>query len=108
MKKILLLLCLCASLSAFTRLDFNDIMLGTTLREVVNCYGDPYAVHEPECGGIAFEYIERISMNDELVYVNHYYLTFINDRLAAKCFREENRPAFDQMYQQNPNFPSYP
>lgn len=107
MKKLILLLALCTSLSALNRLQFNDIMLGTTLRQVVDCYGDPYSVHEASCG-IVFEYIERITMNNSLVYENHYYLTFVNDRVVSKCFNEEGRPPYDEMYQMDPNYPNFP
>lgn len=103
------MLLLCTSLSAMmTRLDFNEVMLGTRFRDIIACYGDPYAVSEPPCGGIMLEYIERVEMNNELIYENHYYLTIMNDVLVSKCFREEDRPPYDLMYQQDPNYPSYP
>ncbi len=108
MKKLLVCLLLCTSLSAMTRLDFNEIMLGTSIGEVLNCYGDPYAVSEPPCGGVQFEYIERITMNSVLVYENHFYLLIMDDIVVSKYFSEEDRPAFDEMYQQDPNYPNFP
>ncbi len=108
MKKLGLLLFLCSSLFALNRIEFNDIMLGTPISQVVARHGEPYAVYDSGNGTAEYEYIERISMNNELVYENHYYLTVSNDKVISKCFREENRPPFDQMYRQNPNYPTYP
>lgn len=105
MKKFLpLLLLLCA----FNRLDYNRILLGTPASQVVQCYGEPYAVHEIDHETLEYEYIERVSMNNELVYENHYFLTIVNGQVVCKRFTEENRPPFDQMYEYDPNYPAYP
>lgn len=106
MKKILPLLLLL--LSSFTRLDFNNIQLGMQASDVVNRYGEPYSVRELRGGALEYQYVERISMNQELVYENHYFLTIKDGKVVSKRFREENRPPFDQMYQADPNYPSYP
>jgi len=108
MTKTLGLLFLTILLCAFNRFDFNDVMLGTPITEVTRRYGEPYAVYDLGDGVLQFEYIERVSMNNELVYVNYYYLTMTNDKVTSKCFREENRPPYDQMYRKNPFYPTYP
>ncbi len=97
----------CSALPAMTRLDFNEVMLGTPIKEVLNCYGQPYAVTEPPCGGVELEYIERITMDSIVAYENHFFLLFIDDHLVSKYFGEEERPAFyDQLYQMDPNYPT--
>jgi len=108
MKKLLACLLLSTSLTAMTRLDFNEIMLGTNIQELLSCYGQPYAVTEPLCGGVQFEYIERISMNNNLVYENHFFLLLMDDVVVSKYFCEEDRPAYDELYDVDPNYPSYP
>ena len=90
------------------RLEFNDIQIGMPISRVISAYGEPYAVYDVGDGTVKFEFVERISMNNELVYENHYYLTVTNDRVVGKCFKEENRPPFDQLYQVDPNYPTYP
>ena len=73
MNKILpltLLLLFCS----FNRLDYNQITLGTSAQELVQRYGEPYSVKELGKGILEYRYIERVSMNQELVYENHYYL----------------------------------
>ncbi|MBS0629517.1 MAG: hypothetical protein JSS30_04750 [Verrucomicrobia bacterium] len=91
-----------------TRLGFNEIMLGTSFSDVIACYGDPYAVSEPPCGGLQLEYIERITVDQILVYENHYYLLIMDDIVVSKYFCEEDRPAFDRMYQNDFNYPGFP
>lgn len=98
----LLLLC------SFTRCDYNDILLGTSIQEVVRCYGDPYSVEA--CGDRSYEYryIERFAMNNELVYENHYILNVVNGQVVNKRIKTEYRQPFDQLYQPNPYAPYYP
>lgn len=105
MKKFLpLFLLLCS----FDRLDYNSIMLGTPAPKVVQQYGEPYAVHDRGNGLYEYEYIERVSMNNELMYENHYFLTVVNGQVVGKRFREVTRPGYDQLWQPDPNYPSYP
>lgn len=103
-KYLPLLLILCA----FNRLDYNSIMIGTPAPKVVEKYGEPYAVHEIDKSTLEYEYIERVSMNSELVYENHYFLTIVNGQVVEKRFSEETRPPYDQMYEFDPNYPAYP
>jgi hypothetical protein len=76
--------------------------------EIVSLYGEPYSVKKLGNGGLEYRYIERISMNQELVYENHYYLLIHDGRLISKRFREQTRQPFDQMYRPDPNYPYYP
>jgi len=107
MKKFLPLL-LFLLLCSFNRLDYNQITLGTPAKEVVQRYGEPYSVKELGKGILEYRYIERVSMNRELVYENHYYLRVQDGQVVSKRFREENRQPFDQMYRPDPNYPHYP
>lgn len=95
-------------LCSFNRIDYNDLMLGTPAPKVVQKYGDPYSVRDLGNSALEYQYIERISMNNELVYENHYFLTFVNNQLTNKRFREETRQPFDKMYRPDPNYPWYP
>lgn len=95
-------------LCSFTRLDYNAITLGTPAAQVVQRYGEPYSVKELRGGLLEYRYIEKISMNRELVYENHYVLTVEDGKIVSKRFREEMRQPFDQMYRPDPNYPHYP
>lgn len=94
--------------SAMTQPQYDSVVLGTPVSELTDRLGQPYAVHDRGNGIQEYEYIERISMNNELVYENHYFLTVVNGQIVNKNTRQENRPPYDQMYQQDPNYPTYP
>jgi len=99
----------CASHSdAMTRLDYNEVTLGTPIDEVTRRLGEPYAIHDRGHGIEEYEYIERVSMNNELVYENHYFLRVVNGQVVEKRTKEETRPPYDQLWQTDPNYPSYP
>lgn len=108
MNRLFLLLFSTSTLFAFNRLDFDEILLGAPISEVVRRYGEPYAVYDLKDGTAQFEYLERVVMNNELIYENHYYLRVSNDKVISKCFREETQPPYDQLYQADPNYPTYP
>ncbi len=95
-------------LCGFNRLDYNAIMLGTPASQVVEKYGEPYAVRTIGKNTLEYEYIERVAMNRELLYENHYYLTVVDGQIASKRFKEKTRPPYDQMYRPDPNYPHYP
>lgn len=91
-----------------TRIEYNEIMLGSPITEVTRCYGEPYRVCNIGNGATRYEFIEKISMNNELVVEYHYYLTVVNGHVVNKSVCEENRPAYDQLFREDPNYPTYP
>jgi hypothetical protein len=106
---IFLLLCSCTpSTCALSRLDYDCIVLGTPIGDVMATAGEPYSVHCLSQGGQEYEYIERLSIDRELIYENHYYLKVVNGQVVSKRIYQENRPAYDLMYQADPNYPNYP
>lgn len=107
-KTALCFLLLSLPLFSMTRYQYNDLLLGTPMTRVASCYGEPYDVRDCGDGTYEYEYIERFDMGNELVYENHYILTVVNGQIVAKRLRQETRPPYDQMYRQDPYFPSYP
>lgn len=91
-----------------TRYQYNDVKLGSRFAEICGAFGNPYAIHNLGYGKEEYEYVERFSMNNELVYENHYFLAIVNGQIVSKRMRTESRPAYDQMFQEDPNYPSYP
>lgn len=114
MKNIVSLLILCffcscsVSSCAMSRLDYDCVVLGMPIEEVMARAGEPYSVRCLSHGEEEYEYIERLSMNSELVYENHYYFKVVNGQIVSKRIYQENRPAYDLMYEADPNYPSYP
>ncbi|NGX45205.1 MAG: hypothetical protein K940chlam2_00348 [Chlamydiae bacterium] len=105
----LVLLCGCATRSsAITLQEYDEVVLGASSSEVVAILGDPYAIHNVGDRTEEYEYIERFSMNNELVYETHYFLTVVNGQVISKRTTQERRPAYDQLWQVDPNYPTYP
>lgn len=113
MRKILILsflfMCACFShTSLMTSETFATIELGTPIAEVKETAGEPYAVHRLEGGAEEYEYIERMDLGHELVTENHYYLKVLNGQVVSKRVTREKQPAYDLIYQEDPNYPTYP
>ena len=100
---VLLLLAACASGAVMTRNDFDNIQLGTPVTEVVKKYGDPIKVRTYKDGTQSYEYIERLPIGEQTVEENNYFLIIKDGKVAAKQYKQELPPAFDEIYDENPN-----
>lgn len=103
----LLLLTSCFARCAMTRESFDGINLGFSEQQLLDCAGAPYAVH-CICDGLEYEYVERLSADTELMSENHYFFRVVNGQVVSKYVKVERRPAYDLMYQQDPNYPTFP
>ena len=108
--KILLVVLSCLSLcgcfarsQVMTRGSFDDIQVGSSLADFEQKVGAPYRVRKLPNGCLDYEYIERIGMGEEIVEENHYYLRVKNGRVVAKRVNQELPPAYDLMYDGDPN-----
>lgn len=88
------------------RSEYETVMLGSSISEVVAELGPPYKIISLGEGGQEYEYIERLSMNGEFAYENHYYLKVVDGQVVSKRYSQENRPAYDLMYEADPNYPN--
>lgn len=95
-------------LAVITRQDYDCIVLGCSEYELTDCLGEPYAIHCLLYGGKEYEYIERFSMNSQLAYETHYYIRVVNGQVVSKRMCQEMLPAYDLIYQVDPNYPRYP
>ena len=114
MRALILVLCLSLFAGCFTRCGavtretFDSVALGSTESDLLGCAGEPYAVHDL-CGGAQeYEYVERLSVDNELMAENHYFFKVVNGQVVSKYYKVEKRPAYDLMYQEDPNYPSFP
>lgn len=96
------------SASSMTRESFNEIQLGEPITEVVGQVGEPYAIHDKGGGVEEYEYIENFTMNNELVVEHHYFIKVVQGKVVSKRVKDEKQPAYDLMYQEDPNYPTYP
>ncbi|HSX04703.1 MAG TPA: hypothetical protein VLG76_08255 [Rhabdochlamydiaceae bacterium] len=115
MKKILLII-LSASLltgcfnggNDISYLCFDAVNLGSTVEELECIVGAPYAVHCICDGELEYEYVEKLSVDSELMAENHYFFKVVNGHVVSKYVKVERRPAYDLIYQADPNYPMFP
>lgn len=99
----------CFSQSALMTYEkYDQVELGTTIASIQSEIGEPYAIHNKKGGAQEYEYIERIDTGNNVVAENHYFLIVQDGKVTGKYIRRERPPAYDLIYQDEPNYPSYP
>lgn len=114
MRSLLIILCISlltgcfARCGAVTRDTFDSVFIGSSESDLLDCAGEPYAVHELCGGALEYEYVERLSAGTELMAENHYFFKVVDGQIVSKHIKVEKRPAYDLMYQEDPNYPTFP
>lgn len=105
----LLLLTSCFSRPALmTYSEYDNVQLGTSVAVIKSEVGEPYAIHRKEGGTLEYEYIERIDTGNNIAAENHYFLIVEEGKVVGKYVKRERPPAYDLIYQDEPNYPGYP
>jgi hypothetical protein len=65
--------------------------------------GSPYQIRNLKDGEKEYEYIERITMGDEVVEENHYFIIVQDGKVKGKRTTQQTPPAYDLIYDDNPN-----
>ena len=98
----------CFSNSAYmSYYAYDHIQTGTSIATIKSEVGEPYAIHRKE-GTQEYEYIERIDREKSLAAENHYFLIVQDGKVVGKYMNTERPPAYDLIYQEQPNYPGYP
>lgn len=111
--KLLLLMVLftfasCSRPALMTYSDYDKVEIGTSVASLHSEIGQPYAIHAKGDGTEEYEYIERIDSGNNLVAENHYFLIVKDGQVIGKHMSRERPPAYDLIYQEEPNYPGYP
>ena len=85
--------------------SYDKIQTGTSIAQVQSDIGKPYAIHNKKGNIVEYEYIERIDTGNNLVAENHYFLIVENGQVVGKYMKQEKSPAYDLIYQDEPNYP---
>jgi len=105
---VLTVLTACFSRPALmTHSAYDGVQLGTSIAQIQAEIGKPYAIHHKE-GVDEYEYIERIDGGNNLVAENHYFLIVEDGVVTGKYMTREQPPAYDLIYQDEPNYPNFP
>ena len=88
--------------------DYDKVEIGTPIAKLKSEIGKPYAIHAKEEGTEEYEYIERIDSGNNLVAENHYFLISKDGKVIGKYMTRERPPAYDLIYQEEPNYQGFP
>ena len=91
-----------------THSDYDQVQIGTSAAALQEKIGKPYAIHAKEDGKQEYEYVERIDSGNNLIAENHYFLIIQNGKVVGKYMSRERPPAYDLIYQEEPNYPNFP
>ncbi len=106
---LLLLLAGCySSSSRMTRTTFDNIQMGEPINQLQAQIGEPNSVYSIGMNAYEYEYIEKIDFQYGYVVENHYFLTISDGKIVGKRYSQERSPAYDLIYQADPNYPGYP
>lgn len=86
-----------------TRNDFDNVELGTSIKQVVNQYGSPVCIRKQQDGTLIYRYIERYPVGNETVEENKYDLVVKDGQVVSKRYNYELPPAYDEIYNEDPN-----
>lgn len=103
----LLLLVSCAHSAFMTMESYDQIQVGSPITTVVEKNGEPYSVHKSH-GSSEYKYVEKITSGNRLIYENHYTIFVQDGNVVGKTVVQERVPAFDLIYQDDPNHNQYP
>lgn len=88
--------------------DYDRVELGTSVATIQSEMGEPYAIHKKKGGLQEYEYVERIDGGTGVMAENHYFLIVQDGKVTGKYMRREGPPAYDLIYQEEPNYPTFP
>jgi len=93
--------------TVMTQESFSTVQVGAPISHVVDTMGEPYSIQEKN-GVEEYTYIERVTAGNRLIYENHYTLFVQNGVVIGKTTKQEKVPAFNLIYQEDPNHNQYP
>lgn len=91
-----------------TRNNYEAVVVGESFVTVKKRNGTPYAEHALRRGGVEYEYVERIEMGNHFIAENRYFILVENGKVVGKYMKQELPPAYDLIYQKQPNYRPYP
>ncbi len=87
-----------------TRETYDSVTVGTPIGDLEKQVGEPNAVRSKGSNKLEYEYIEKITLNGNYTIENNYYLEVLNGIVVGKRMKSERTPAYNFMYQSDPNY----
>ena len=87
--------------------SYDQIRVGEPIATIIEKNGDPYLVDTKD-GSTEYKYVEKVTTGNRLIYENHYTIYVKDGNVVGKTSVQERRPAYDLIYQDDPNHNQYP
>ncbi len=81
---------------------FETVTLGSSVNSL-DKYGKPISITSLPDGSKEYVYVERMWMGEEVVELTYYYITVKEGKIIAKRSSKTTPPAFDELYDPDPN-----
>lgn len=107
MRWLLLLVVLSSCFSRtmmMTRDNYDSVRVGMTVTELEVQVGKPDFIRSKGSNRQEYEYIERIGMSTYYSVENQYYIEIMDGVVVGKKMLSRRSPAYEFMYQSEPNF----
>ena len=86
--------------------SYATIELGTTVVAIENRFGKPYQIISREEGQETYEYIEKITIGNQVIEQRRYYIVMQQGKVIGKYMKISNPPPLQPMYSEDP-YPNY-
>jgi hypothetical protein len=103
----IVLLCSCFKPTMMTMQSFDAVQVGSSSATLVQENGEPSSI-KAKNGTEEYLYVEKITSGNRLLYENHYTIFVKENVVVGKSATQERIPAFDLIYQDDPNHHQYP
>lgn len=84
--------------------QYDNLQIGMSVQEVIERSGNPVETRVLSNGNIEYIYVEKIFMGSQIQAENHYIIVISGDKVVSKRTESRQPPAFDAIYQNDPNF----
>lgn len=103
---LLFLLGCAANSELMTRDRYAEVEIGMKASEIEQRFGKPYQIVSREEGKETYEYIEKITMNNQVIEQRRYYIVIQDGKVVGKYMKLSNPPPFQAIYSEDP-YPNY-
>ena len=78
--------------------SFSDVPIGSSIKQVEDAFGEPYAIHSKGDGSSTFEYMEKVIAGREVLVQKSYFFIVSKDKIVGKYMKYLNPPAYQSIY----------
>ena len=89
-----------------TRDGYANIMIGMSISDIRQTYGEPYKIYSKGEDQVIYEYGERIRVGGKVIEQRRYYLVVAKGKVIEKYMKLSNPPPFRYLYSDDP-YPNY-